>query len=198
MKHASSLAAIGVAAALALGLSGCGDDPVPNGAAASAATVDVAFAQAMIPHHQQAVMMADLALDPGSQASAAVRDLASGIRAAQDPEIGQMTMWLEGWGQPTAMPGAGSPHDMMGMDHDMGGMVVSGMMSDEDMATLSGLTGADFDTAWLRMMIEHHEGAVDMAQQAARATSDPRVETLANEIISAQQSEIATMQGLLP
>ena len=80
--------------------------------------------------------MADMALDPASGASAEVQDLAGQIKAAQDPEIQQMTMMLEGWGQPTAMPGATSPDDMEGMDHDMGGMTVSGMMSDEDMAAL--------------------------------------------------------------
>ena len=149
MKHAERLAALGIAAALAVGLSACGGDPAADGPAAAsdgsattASAADVAFAQAMIPHHQQAVAMADMALDPGSQASAEVQDLATQIKAAQDPEIEQMAMWLDGWDQPMSMPGATSPDDMMGMDHDMGGLVVSGMMSDEDMAALDQLSGA--------------------------------------------------------
>ncbi len=204
MQHRRKLAALGIAAALAVGLSACGggtpEDPAANpttGVTATASASDVAFAQAMIPHHQQAVAMADMALDPDSGASAEVKDLATQIKAAQDPEIQQMTMMLEGWGQPTAMPGATSPGDMEGMDHDMGGMTMSGMMSDEDMAALDGMSGAAFDQMWLTMMTEHHQGAIDMAEQVAASTLDPQVAALADDIISAQQAEIATMQGLM-
>ncbi len=204
MKHTRKLAALGIAAALAVGLSACSDDPSGDGAAATsdgatttASASDAAFAQAMIPHHQQAVAMAGMALDPASGASAQVQELAGQIEAAQGPEIQQMTMMLEGWDQPTAMPGATSPEDMEGMDHDMGGMTVSGMMSDQDMAALEGMTGAEFDQAWLQMMTEHHQGAIDMAEQAAAATLDPQVAALADGIITAQQAEIATMQQML-
>jgi uncharacterized protein (DUF305 family) len=206
MKHVTKLAAVGLAAALAVGVSACGSDQSTDGAAGSdqssstgtSAAADVAFAQAMIPHHEQAVEMADLALEPRSQASAEVQDLATQIKAAQGPEIEQMTLWLDGWDQPTAMPGAGSPHDMMGMDHDMGGLVVSGMMTGDDMAALAQLSGDAFDQAWLQMMIEHHKGAVAMAEQVAGSTLDPQVETLADAIIVGQRAEIATMQSLLP
>jgi uncharacterized protein (DUF305 family) len=206
MKHVTKLAAVGLAAALAVGVSACGSEQSTGGAAGSgqssstgtSAAADVAFAQAMIPHHEQAVEMADLALEPRSQASAEVQDLATQIKAAQGPEIEQMTLWLAGWDQPTAMPGAGSPHDMMGMDHDMGGLVVSGMMTGDDMAALAQLSGDAFDQAWLQMMIEHHEGAVAMAEQVAGSTLDPQVETLADAIIVGQRAEIATMQSLLP
>jgi uncharacterized protein (DUF305 family) len=204
MKHRQKLAALGIAAALAVGLSACSvdssDDGAPaasDGATTTAAASDVAFAQAMIPHHQQAVAMADMALDPASGASTQVQDLAAQIKAAQDPEIQQMTMMLEGWDQPTAMPGATSPEDMEGMDHDMGGMTMSGMMSEEDMAALAGMTGAAFDQEWLQMMTEHHQGAIDMAEQAAAATLDPQVAAMADDIITAQQAEIATMQQLM-
>jgi uncharacterized protein (DUF305 family) len=187
-----------MAAALAVGLSACSSTPTSDGAATTASASDVAFAQAMIPHHQQAVVMAGMALDPDSQASAEVQNLATQIQSAQDPEIEQMATWLDGWGQPMSMPGATSPDDMMGMDHDMGGLVVSGMMSEEDMAALAEMSGAAFDEAWLQMMIEHHQGAIAMAEQAVQATLDPKVAALASDIIAAQQAEIATMQGLLP
>ncbi len=203
MKHTRKLAALGIAVALAVGLSACTDDSTDDeaaasdGATATASASDVSFAQAMIPHHQQAVAMADMALDPDSQASADVQDLATQIKAAQDPEIEQMTMMLEGWDQPTAMPGATSPEGMEGMGHDMGGMTVSGMMSDEDMVALDQMTGAEFDQAWLQMMTEHHQGAIDMAEQAASTTLDPQVAALANDIITAQQAEIATMEEMM-
>jgi uncharacterized protein (DUF305 family) len=74
---------------------------------------------------------------------------------------------------------------------------MSGMMSEEDMAALAGMTGAAFDQEWLQMMTEHHQGAIDMAEQAAAATLDPQVAAMADDIITAQQAEIATMQQLM-
>lgn len=161
---------------------------------------DVAFAQSMIPHHQQAVEMADLALAPQADASPQVRQLAEQIKAAQDPEIQQMTGWLQGWGAPTAMPGASSAPGMQGMDHsghDMGGMSVSGMMTDEQMQALRAASGQEFDDMWLQMMIEHHQGAIAMAEQVKGGAGDPQVAALADQIIAAQQQEIATMQESL-
>ena len=94
MRHTRKLAALGIAAALVIGLSACSNDSsddgaagASNGATATASASDVAFAQAMIPHHQQAVAMADMALDPASGASAEVQDLATQIKAAQDPDV---------------------------------------------------------------------------------------------------------------
>ena len=76
-------------------------------------------------------------------------------------------------------------------------MTMSGMMSDDDMAALDHMSGAAFDQMWLTMMTEHHQGAIDMAKQVAASTSDPQVAALADDIITAQQAEIATMQGLM-
>ncbi len=75
---------------------------------------DVAFAQGMIPHHEQAIEMADIALDPTVGASAEVRDLATRIKGAQDPEIAMMSGWLTTWGQPMTMDMSGG-HDMSSM-----------------------------------------------------------------------------------
>lgn len=185
------------ALALVLALAGCGGG---TGAVAPASATDVAFAQAMIPHHEQAVQMAELALDPAAQAGPQVQELARQIQAAQAPEIDQMTMWLQAWGAPTAMPGTTSGAGIAELDHsghDMGGMSVSGMMSEQDMAELGSRSGPAFDELWLQLMIEHHQGAIAMAGQVAADTSDPEVATLAEDIIAAQQSEIAAMQELL-
>jgi uncharacterized protein (DUF305 family) len=149
----------------------------------------------MIPHHQQAVEMADMALDPTHEASPEVKKLAQQIKGAQDPEIQEMTEWLQAWGAPTAMPGATG--DMSGMDHsghDMGGMTMSGMMTEEQMQQLAAAKGEAFDTLWLQMMIEHHEGAIQMAEQVKATSSNQQVITLADAIIAAQKKEIATMQ----
>jgi uncharacterized protein (DUF305 family) len=142
-------------------------------AAASGAVVatgseaDITFAQLMIPHHEQAVQMADMALQQAT--SPEVIDLATQIKAAQDPEIQQMRGWLQQWGAPEQMDG------MDGMDHgdmDMGGQTAGGMMSDEDMGALMDASGADFDRMWLTMMIAHHEGAIEMAEQVKPEYTD--------------------------
>ena len=155
---------------------------------------DIAFAQLMIPHHQQAIEMADLAATNAT--SAEVKALAAQIKAAQDPEISMMSQWLTGWGAPMEMEGTTDG----GMDHgdmDMGGMNVAGMMSAEDMDNLGAATGADFDTMWLTMMIAHHQGAIAMAQQVADTTTNPAVQQLADAVIAGQTTEITTMQQLL-
>jgi len=142
------------------------------------------FAQMMIPHHEQAVVMSDLALDPSRGASPEVVALAERIRGAQAPEIEQMQAWLDA-------EGAG-----MGGDHSgHGGM--EGMLSDEQIAALGGAEGADFDRLFLEGMIAHHEGAVAMAEDVKADGDDPELTALADEIIAAQEQEIAEMRALL-
>ena len=69
-------------------------------------TADLQFAQTMIPHHRQAVAMADIALDPTVGASAKVVDLAKRIERTQGPELEMMSGWLTSWGQPMQMGAA--------------------------------------------------------------------------------------------
>ena len=149
-------------------------------------TADVMFSQEMIPHHQQAVEMADLALDPARGARPEVRDLARRIKAAQTAEIASMRSWLQGWGAPEEADQSG------GMDH--GGM---GMLSDSRMAELRDATGASFDRLWLQGMIAHHEGALMMASHIADRGDDARVQQLSTTITSTQTAEIAEMKRLL-
>ena len=159
---------------------------------------DVTFAQQMIPHHQQAIEMADLAESRAE--SQEVKELAADIKAAQGPDIETLTGWLEDWDE--EVPDA-DMSDMSGMDHsgmDMssdGSSGMTGMMSEEDMTALEAASGADFDQMWLTMMIEHHQGAIEMAQtEQTEGEFDAAVE-LAEEIESAQTAEIAMMQDLL-
>jgi uncharacterized protein (DUF305 family) len=175
-----------------------GSGAAPGASATAAATAsdadagDVAFAQMMIPHHQQAVEMADLALDKAE--SAEVLALAEQIQGAQQPEIDEMTAWLQDWGAPVPTSEAAVDHS----GHDMGGMGAgTGMMSAEQMDDLAAASGAEFDQMWLDMMIVHHEGAIAMSRQVLDTTSDPRVERMAQAIIDGQTAEIATMQQLI-
>ena len=149
---------------------------------------DVSFAQQMIPHHQQAVEMADLALT--RETSPEVKKLAEQIKAAQGPEIEMMSMWLQSWGAPMEM---GEDHS----GHDMGGMDMSGMMSDDDMQALADAQGAELDRMWLEMMIAHHQGAISMAEQVKAASSNADVTSLAGAVMTGQAEEIDTMQKLL-
>lgn len=147
-------------------------------------TADVTFATDMIPHHRQAVEMAELAESRSSNPE--VLDLAAGIRDAQDPEIATMSGWLEEWGEPV-------PAEMDGMDD--GGM--PGMMSEEQLAELEAATGTTFDEQFLEMMIDHHTGAVQMAQTEQADGQYADAIDLAEQIEEGQTAEIATMQELL-
>lgn len=155
---------------------------------------DVTFAQGMIPHHQQAVEMSTIALDPERNAGAEVKDLATRIQGAQDPEIQLMTGWLTEWGQPVdAMTGM---EGMEGMETgDMPG--TEGMMSLDEMTGLEAANGPAFDKLWLDMMVRHHQGAVTMSKTAQTDGKAAVVKELAGKIISAQEAEIAEMSKVL-
>jgi len=147
---------------------------------------DSAFVMMMIPHHQQAIEMSDMILaKPGIDAQ--VLDLAEQIKSAQGPEIDLMQGWLDEWG-------FGSMDGMDGMNHGGGG---GGMMSDEDMAALGNATGAEASRLFLAQMIEHHEGALAMAEDEIKNGKNPDVIALAQDIVTSQTTEIATMKQLL-
>jgi uncharacterized protein (DUF305 family) len=154
---------------------------------------DVSFAQGMIPHHQQALTMAKLAADRAS--SAKVKDLASRIEKAQDPEIKTMSGWLTSWGEDAPKSGDGM-ESMPGMDHS-GGDAMPGMMDPADMGKLEKASGADFDTMFLTMMIDHHEGAVDMANTEKSKGKYGPATSMADDIVTAQTAEITEMNKLL-
>ncbi|GAB2984128.1 DUF305 domain-containing protein [Amycolatopsis acidiphila] len=147
---------------------------------------DVAFAQQMIPHHQQALDMAKLVSSRTTNTK--VVDLAGRIEKAQDPEIQQMTGWLSTWGA------AANGMNMPGMTS---GQPMPGMMNYTDMTKLQGMKGAEFDRMWLQMMIRHHQGAIDMAKTELAQGSNTDAKTLAQKIIDGQQAEITEMNGLL-
>jgi uncharacterized protein (DUF305 family) len=204
MKRA--VAALAVLAALAGGACGAGEDPVveaPTGAESSgdssgqssaAATdlneADITFLQGMVPHHEQAIEMAQMA--SSRAASQEVRDLAERIEGAQDPEITQMNALLQQAGVDTS--GGSGGHDAHGgsrmVEHE-------GMMSEDQMAALENAMGPDFDKLFLTSMIEHHEGAVSTSEAVLKAGSSPEVKELARAILEAQRTEISEMQALL-
>jgi len=185
------LAASALAAALSLsacaggtaGMSGGGSSESSNAPSASAANAaDVTFAQMMIPHHEQAVEMSEdiLAKDGVDQR---VVDLATQIKAAQDPEIKQMKSWLTAWG---------ADEGMSGMNHG-----TTGMMSDDDMMALQDASGAEADKLFLEQMTLHHEGAIAMAQTELDAGENADAKAMAQAIVTSQTAEIQVMKDLL-
>jgi uncharacterized protein (DUF305 family) len=144
---------------------------------------DVMFAQMMIPHHRQAIEMADMILAKQG-ISSEVTALATGIKGAQTPEIDQMTGWLVGWGQ------SGTPS--MDMGHDMGGT-----MSQADMDALHKAAGKDAEKVFLTGMITHHQGAIDMAEDELANGQNPDAKKLAQSVSDTQQVEIDKMNQLL-
>ncbi|HEY1157698.1 MAG TPA: DUF305 domain-containing protein, partial [Arthrobacter sp.] len=200
---------LSIAAALAasLGLAGCAassgsGNPMPMdhgnsgsmsgsmpsggatpGAGADHNQADTMFARMMIPHHAQAVEMSGIILaKPDMPAERTA--VATKIKDAQAPEIGQMTGWLEAWNVPTAMS-----------DHSGHGM--SGMVDDAGIGKLKAATGTEAERLFLEQMIGHHEGASDMAQQEISAGKFPDALQLSHAIVEAQQADITRMKQLL-
>ncbi|GAA5699799.1 hypothetical protein Save01_00594 [Streptomyces avermitilis] len=152
---------------------------------------DVTFAQQMIPHHQQAVEMAELA--EGRASDQDVKDLAAAIEKAQDPEISTMRGWLKSWGRPGSSTASGMP----GMQHGAGGTDMAGMMSDEHMTALKAAQGTAFDKMFAQMMIDHHEGAITMAEDEQKSGRSADAKKLAGTVITNQTAEIAKMNRIL-
>ena len=142
---------------------------------------DAMFLQMMIPHHEQAVVMSDLALSISKDAE--VLKLAKQIKDAQAPEIIEMQGWLSDAGL-SEDPG-----------HSMGdGM--GGMLSDSELSALKGSTGKAFDKLFLAGMIAHHEGAIHMVMMIENS-QDSDVNRLGQDIVKSQTAEIELMKKIL-
>ena len=156
---------------------------------------DVTFAQQMIPHHAQAIAMADMTRR--RQLSPEVAQLAASVMEAQTPEIEMMTDWLTSWGEeiPETMRDHANAHgDGMG---DMEGDDLPGMMSQDDMDALESASDAEFEDMWLDMMVEHHEGAIEMAKDEQEDGKFSPAVDLAEDIAAGQTAEVDQMTALL-
>ena len=143
---------------------------------------DVTFAQSGIPHHEQAIPMSDTIL--GKQGiDQRVIQLATQFKADQGPELQQMHSWLSQWGQPTLTM---TP-----------GMVMPGMLPDQDITALQNAQGVDATKKFLTEMIECHEGTIAMAEDEIKDGQYPPAVALAHSISTREQQENTTMQGIL-
>lgn len=145
--------------------------------------VDVNFAQMMIGHHEQAIILVKIAEERST--SAELLELAEEIAAAQGPEIELMQSWVLAWG-----------YDLFTYeehkDHEM-----PGMLTEEELAEVADADRDDFDRMWLDAMILHHEGAIVMAADQLEGGVVPEAHELSHEIIDAQQAEIDYMRDLI-
>jgi uncharacterized protein (DUF305 family) len=157
----------------ALLLSGCATSLQANSEFSAA---DISFAEQMIPHHEQAIEMSEIALI--NTTNPEVLQLAQQIKDAQSPEIAIMMSW-DGVKESTHT-----------------GHLMDGMLSEGELSDLREAKGKVFDLLFLKGMIKHHEGAIAMAQEVA-ASMNKDVADLSASIIAAQQLEIAKMNELL-
>jgi len=151
---------------------------------------DVLFMQDMIPHHNQAVQMAELVADRTNRPE--LVDVAGRINASQQDEIEFMQAWLRERGERVPDPTA---HEAMHTTHKM-----AGMASSEQMAELAAATGTDFDKLFLTLMIPHHEGAVKMVEELMEqpgSAFDPLLFQFTSDVTNDQTAEIKRMNTLL-
>ena len=177
------------AAILALSLSGCASasnmgmdhEGHSSGASSDLSSDDIMFLQMMIPHHQQAIEMSDLALTKSSDSE--LLALAKDIRDGQGAEIVKMKAWLDG-----ANAGMDPGHSM---GHDMGGM-----LGDSELAALKAATGKSFDLLWLKGMTGHHDGAIDMAAMIENA-ENAEIKSFGQAIVTTQSAQNKQMAAMI-
>jgi uncharacterized protein (DUF305 family) len=166
----------------------------------TADSVDAGFARDMAHHHLQAVEMANLV--PERSQDPEVRQLAFDIASTQTNQVGRMQGWLTLWGlspsggETMAWMG-GTGHSGHAMHDTAGGALMPGMATEQELANLRSLSGTAFDVEFLRLMIRHHQGGLDMAQYAVAHAEVPAVRNLARSMADTQTAETTTMSRML-
>ena len=173
--------AVALSSLAVAGLAACGgDDEEPS---ASISDTDAAFLKSMIPHHESAVEMAEMARERGERRE--VKRLAEAIVEAQNSEISEMEQIYQRLAGEEIVPDPAA-HAELGLTPEQAGM------HEGAMATLEGAS-KEFDKEFIDAMIPHHQGAIRMARVALSETEDAEVRALADEIVSAQSREIREM-----
>lgn len=154
-------------------------------------SVDAGFARDMAVHHEQAVEMAILVRDRGSDPE--VRSIARDIQLTQQYQIGQMHEWLDSWG--LSYVAQQRMAWMPGHEHDA--MAMPGMASREELRGLGSARERQADIRFLRLMMAHHRGGIEMAEAAAEHASLGRVREVSRKMASTQRAENRSMSDLL-
>lgn len=208
-------AALVVGYAAVAGCSGAGSAPPPEGHAhlpgqadhthatpsepgSSAAAApdgnhdDVSYLQMMIPHHGQALDLAELATTRA--ADPRVRALATRIEATRGPEVWLMAGWLAERGIDVPSPDE-DPHEYDHGEHRHHPM--RGLLTGDDLAALAAADGPAFDRLFLGALLRHHRGAIAMADDVLATGTDPRAAEIATEVQAGQRAEVARMERIL-
>lgn len=185
-------------AALAAVLVGCGAAPEKTPPEPNA--VAVGFCQDMSVHHEQAILMSQLALTHGTPA---IRAIALSILSSQSEDVGAMRGWLRLWGE-----SAIDPHPMEWMMGSMAttpmpGMAMPtsswmpGMATPMEMIRLYQRTGKAFDVLYLQLMIRHHLAGIQMARAAVAGKATQPVSDAAEQMVVAEVEDLGVMRALL-
>ena len=138
---------------------------------------DLEFIDALVPHHEMAVMMADLVLEKGSDAH--VKEMAQTMKTAQTGEIAELKATRKRIDGSDEVPEMHDPH------------------MDEDMDMMNGASGAALDRMFLEHMLPHHAGAIQIAHNAMPNLKEANLKTMAGKIIADQAEEIGMIQDML-
>lgn len=164
-----------------LALAGCAESRAPESASFNEA--DLKFVEQMIPHHQQAVQIADLAETRAENED--IRSLAMDISFIQAIEVEELQGWLLDWGISHGTD-----------DHaDHGAM--AGMLTDEELQSLDAASGTDFDLLFAQLMAKHHEGAIEAAQTVLNDGKSADVKVFAESVIETQSAELEELQSII-
>jgi uncharacterized protein (DUF305 family) len=144
---------------------------------------DAMFARGALAHHQQAVELAEIALDPRAAAREEIKALSTAI-VSPSPDFEAIEQMIASEGLTKEM----SKDEMTSM---------AGMASETDIKDLETLTGADFDKRWLTTLIAHHEGAIKMAKSVIDNGQSPQLDTIANKLLGDRSKELELMKSLL-
>ena len=167
------------------GMMSWNDNQNPSVRSGMTSAIDQHFIEQMIPHHDGAIAMANLALEKAIRPE--IKTLAQAILKAQTAENQEMRAWYQDWF------GKSVP---TGMNPGMGGMMSQGGMhmgSTQDIDALKNAT--DFDKEFIEQMIPHHDGAIAMASLALEKATRPEIKTLAQAILKAQTAENQEMRA---
>lgn len=196
-RTAMVVTVLAVAVAAAVGMvTGSRVAPAPAPAPSS---VDGGFARDMSMHHAQAVEMAVLVRDRTEDRS--VRKLALDIVLGQQQQIGQMYALLSTWGLSAREPGPPMGWMVAGMSVSPSaaadGAPMPGMATNAQIDMLASASGRRAETVFLRLMIRHHRGGVDMARYAAAEAQTSQIRGLAESIVASQSAEMGVMRSML-
>ncbi len=161
----------------------------------SAASLDQQYIDMMVPHHESAVAMAELATERSQRSE--LREYAAAVIAAQSTEIAQLRSWRMEWFGSEETPPMSAMPMLQGMSMDMPGHDMHGATMDMEQDIRDLENASDFDREFLEAMIVHHEMAVEASEIVVAREVRVEIKALAEDVIADQRAEIQQMEAWL-